>query len=191
MLGYIWAGIMIFSVISALFTGRMPHLTTAAINGAQDALALIISLSGVICLWSGLMAIAQKGGVLRGLTRLLRPVNRLLFPDVVQNERVMAAITANIAANLMGMSNAATPLGLNAMKELDRLNAGSRRASNSMCMLVVVNSCSLQIIPATLIALRFGAGSAAPADIMVPVWITSFAAVLAGVVAAKLLERHS
>ena len=190
MMNYIWAAIMIVSIVVSFFTGKFDAVSLAAIEGAGDGLKLVLELCGVMCFWTGIMEIAEKGGIINALARILAPVTRLLFPKIPQKSRAMRAIVMNMTANILGMSNAATPLGLSAMSELHMLSGRSRTASDEMCTFVVINTASIQLIPATLIALRASAGSDAPTEIMLPVWITSAAALAVGVTAAKIFQKR-
>lgn len=189
MINYIWSLMLVVSFGYSFFSGGLPKCTAALAVGAQNGVALTLTLLGVMCFWSGIMEIAKRAGIVLMIERALRPVMRLLFKDVPVGSDAMNAIVMNISANLFGMGNAATPLGLRAMGELDRLNRRDERASDAMCAFVVVNTASIQIIPATLLALRVAANSAAPNEIMLPVWITSAAALLGGIFAAKMLEK--
>jgi len=185
MLNYIWGALMLVSLVVAAFTGRLEAVTTGAMNGASDAVTLSISLLGIMCLWTGLMKIASSSGIINIFARVLRPLTKILFPRLPQNSPAMDCIVMNMVANLFGMSNAATPLGLKAMKELSRLERGNI-ASDNMCMFVVINSASLQLIPSTVIAIRQSIGSSNPFEIIMPVWIASLIALIVGVSAAKL-----
>ncbi|MBR5218480.1 MAG: hypothetical protein IKV89_01995 [Clostridia bacterium] len=190
MLNFIWAGMMLLSVITSFFTGKTADVAAAAVTGATDAVQLIIQLAGIMCFWGGLMTVAEKTGLIRVLAKLLAPLTRKLFPDLLPDSPAMNAIIMNISANMLGMSNAATPLGLRAMSELDRIS-GNKRATNAMCMFVTINTASVQLIPSTIIALRTAAGSSAPAEIIVPVWFASALSLLAAVISAKIFERRS
>ena len=189
MLNYIWCGMIIISFAVSLFTGQVENTAKAAMDGAGAAVETCIGLLGVMCLWTGIAKIAEKSGLTGVFAKMLRPVTKILFPRLRANSAALNAIVMNMVANLLGMGNAATPLGLRAMKELDRLNGGSGTASDEMCMFVVVNTASIQLIPATVIALRQAYGSQSPAEIVMPVWICSICTVTAGVVAAKLFQR--
>lgn len=191
MINIIWAGMIAAAVIVAFFTGKVEAVAQAGLNGAKDAVTLVISLLGMMCLWTGFMNIAQKSGLVTKFSRLLRPVIRLLFPDLPPESEAAGAVVSNMVANIFGLSNAATPLGLKAMKELDRRNGSSPTASDSMCMLVVINTASIQLIPSTVIAIRAAAGSADPFGIIVPVWISSLCAVCVGVTAVKLMQGRT
>jgi len=185
MLNYIWGALMLISLVFAAFTGRLEAVTTGAMNGASDAVTLSISLLGIMCLWTGLMKIASECGIINIFAKVLRPLTKILFPTLPPNSPAMDSIVMNMVANLFGMSNAATPLGLKAMKELSRIDRGNV-ASDNMCMFVVINSASLQLIPSTVIAIRQSVGSSNPFEIIMPVWIASLCAIIIGVCAAKL-----
>lgn len=189
MLNVIWGVMIIISVIIGIFTGNIDKVADAVLTGAGDGITLIISLTGIMCFWTGIMKIAEKGGVVKFIAKCIKPVTKILFPRLKQDSEAMNAIVMNMTANMFGMSNAATPLGLKAMNELDILNRGRRKASNEMCMFVLINSASIQLIPSTVIALRAGSGSVNPHEIIVPVWILSLCAIFFAVLSAKLFER--
>lgn len=188
MMNYIWAGMLVLSLIVAACTGRLDATMQEGMKAATDAIAMIIGLSGVMCLWTGLMKIAEEGGMVRLLCKWAKPIAKRIFPDVPPESPAMRAIMLNLTANFLGMGNAATPLGLKAMTELNKLNNRSTSASNAMCMFVVLNTASIQLIPSTIIAIRSAAGSSAPFEIMLPIWITSLCGILCGVLMTLLLQ---
>lgn len=188
MLNYVWAGMMVISVITAFFTNRLDETVAAAFQSAKDAVTLIISLGGIMCFFTGLMEIGERAGLIKLLSKVIKPFSRFLFPDTYQNEETLGAMCANITANVLGMSNAATPFGLNAMDKLQKLNQSST-ASDSMCMFVVLNSASLQLIPTTMIALRSLNGSSDPGSIIPCVWIVSILALLSGILCARICRK--
>ena len=189
MLNYIWSGLILLSLVVSFFTGRFEQCSVAAIEGAGEGVTLAITLCGAMCFWSGIMEIASKSGMLNILTKLMKPITKFLFPTLSQQSPAMSAIVTNMTANILGMSNAATPLGLRAMEELQKLNTDKKRASRDMCMFVVLNTASIQLIPTTLIALRASMGSSAPTSIIVPIWITSALTLTIGVICAKIFEK--
>lgn len=191
MLNYIWGGMILVSFIVSIFTGQIDETANAAMDGAGAAVETCIGLLGVMCLWTGIAKIAENSGLTKIFAKLLRPVTRIIFPKLKPGSAALDAIVMNMVANLLGMGNAATPLGIKAMKELDRENHHRSEASDEMCMFVVVNTASIQLIPATVIALRQASGSANPAEIVVPIWICSICAVTMGVTAAKILQKRS
>ena len=180
----IWTGMTALSLLCALAMGNQGELASAALDGAASAIELGISMAGVLCLWMGVM---QRAGLAEKLARLLRPILRRLFPDFAGDRGTMDTIAANVSANLLGLGNAATPLGLEAARRMSRRTPGV--ASDSLCMLVVCNTASIQLIPTTVAAVRMAAGSATPFDILPAVWVTSALSVATGILAAKLLSR--
>ena len=189
MMNYIWAGMILLSFITAAITGNLESTTAAALDGAKSAAEVCLSLLGIMALWTGVMKIGEVSGLIEKFALLLTPVTRILFPKLQKNSAALNAIVMNMVANILGMSNAATPLGLKAMVELDKLNGNSKIASDEMCMFVVINTASIQLIPSTLIALRVASGSANPGEIIVPIWIASVICLLVGVIAAKIFQR--
>ncbi len=189
LLNYIWAGLILLSILCAAATGRMPELSAAVLNGAGGAVTLIISMAGMMAAWTGLMKIADRSGSTRLLAKLLGPLMHLLFPQCKRDSPAVKAMCMNITANLLGLGNAATPLGIAAMKELKKENP-TQTADNSMAMFVVLNTASIQLIPTFMATLRAQYGSASPFDILPAVWVTSVCALVAGVTAAKLMEGH-
>jgi len=189
MLNYIWGGIILVSIITGTFTGKLEAVASAAMSGANDGVTMAISLLGTMCLWTGLMKIAGKSGLTNFFTIILRPITKLLFPTLDKDSEALKAITMNMTANLFGMSNAATPLGLKAVKELHKLSP-SKTASNEICMLVVINTASLELIPSTILALREAASSANSFEIIIPVWLASIISITAGVILAKILSKR-
>ena len=190
MLNYLWSGMILVSLVVAIFMGRIENVTGAAMEGAAMAVETCLGLLGSMCLWTGLAKIAENSGLTKVFAKLLSPLTRVIFPKLKKDSTAMNAIIINMVANLLGMGNAATPLGIAAMKELDKENKHRGIASNEMCMFVVVNTASIQLIPSTVISLRQMFGSKNPSEIVVPVWICSLCAVTAGVLAAKLMERR-
>lgn len=190
MLNYIWGFMIVISIVVSLFTGKVEETAAGAAEGAAAAIESCISLLGIMCLWTGLAKIGEKAGLIRVFAKILRPITRLLFPRLDPNGKAVNSIVMNMVANLFGMGNAATPLGIKALGELNRLNGGRHTASDEMCMFVVVNTASIQLLPTTLISMRQAWGSASPGEVIVPVWIVSIIAVCAGVTVAKLFERR-
>lgn len=194
MLNYIWSFLVVFSVGCAALLGNTEALSKAFVDSAADAVQLLLTLAGVICLWSGLMKIAERSGLTNLAARLFAPLLSRLFPHLDKDGAAFEAITMNITANLLGLGNTATPPGLKAMRELHALNGKSDTASDEMVLFVVMNTASLQLLPATLGALRQSTGSAAPFEILVPVWISSACALAVGLslaLAGNRLKRRS
>lgn len=185
----IWTGMVLVSVLCGLLNGTGAAVAGAAMEGARAAVELCISMAGVLCLWTGVMEVLRRSGILSGLTRLLRPVLRRLYPDFAQDQAVMDALSANVSANLLGLGNAATPLGIRAAQGMAKRSPGV--ASDALCMLIVCNTASIQLIPATVAGVRSAAGCAAPFDILPAVWLASALSVTAGILAVKLFSRLS
>jgi spore maturation protein A len=156
---------------------------------AGTAVTIAIGLIGIMALWLGVMKVAEEAGLVQSLARGLKPVMTRLFPDVPAEHPAMGAMILNIAANMLGLANAATPLGLKAMEELNKLNKKAGMATDAMCTFLVINTSSVQLIPATAIAIRAAAGSANPTEIIVPVLIATSCATIAGIISVKLLQR--
>ncbi len=190
MLNYVWGFMLLTSIITAFFTGRVSEVGEAAIEGAGEGAALVLGMLGIMCFWTGLMEIAEKSGIIQKIAFFLKPVTSLLFPEIKKDDPVHGAIIMNMAANLLGMGNAATPLGLHAMRLLDERNGKKRKASNEMCMFVLINTASLQLLPTTLLLLRQSTGSANPGEIIIPVWGVSIGALLVGVISAKFFQKR-
>ena len=186
-MAWIWTGMAVLSILCGLATGRGELVAAAAVEGAQAAVELCVSIAGMLCLWTGVMEIMRRSGLAEGLSRLLRPVLSLLFPQVSGDRGVMDSISANVSANLLGLGNAATPLGIEAVRRMERKSPGT--ASDAMCMLVVCNTASIQLIPTTVASVRAAAGSTAPFDILPAVWLASALSVGVGIAACKLLAR--
>ena len=183
----LWTGMAACALMCGLLTGRGEAVAAAAMEGAAGAVELALSMAGVLCLWSGVMEVMRQAGLADGLSRLLGPVLRRLFPQSADDRETMDAVAANVSANLLGLGNAATPLGLEAARRMARRSSGV--ASDSLCMLVVCNTASIQLIPATVASVRAAAGSAEPFDILPAVWLVSGLSVGVGVLACKVLAR--
>lgn len=190
MMNYIWSVLILISIICALFTGKISSLSASVPEGASEGVNLIISLLGMMALWSGIMKIAQKAGITDFLANIFEPLIKLIFPDCPPQSKASKAICMNITANLLGLGNAATPFGIKAMQELKKHSGGNAsQATNSMIMFVVINTASLQLIPSLLCALRQNYGSKNPLGITPILWITSLISLTAGIISAKIFER--
>ena len=158
MLNVIWLGMIVIGVIVAMFTGNLQAVTDAAISSAETAVELSIGLIGVMSLWLGIMAIAEKAGLIKSLGKGLNPIMKKLFPEIPAEHPAMGAMIMNIAANILGLGNAATPFGIKAMQELETLNDHEGVATDAMVMFLAINTSSVTLIPATVIAMRSAAG---------------------------------
>ncbi|MCC8063732.1 MAG: spore maturation protein A [Clostridiales bacterium] len=180
----LWTAMIAVSLLCGGATGSLGAVSAAAAEGAQAAVELCLSMAGMLCLWMGVMEVMRRCGMLEELQRLLRPVLGRIFPEVREDRETMALISANVSANLLGLGNAATPLGIQAAQRMARSSPGV--ASDSLCLFVVCNTASIQLIPTTIAAVRSAAGCETPFDILPCVWLTSLAALWAGIGAAKL-----
>lgn len=184
MLSYIWGFIVIISLICAVFTGNLSNLSQGVMNGASEAVTLIITMAGIMCLWSGVMEIGERCGFTSFVAKLLSPLLSKLFKKLDKKSEAYKSICMNISANLLGLGNAATPFGLSAMKELDTINNRNKVASNEMVVFVVMNTASLQILPTMVGTLRQSYGSQTPFDILPAVWVSSVVALAVALILA-------
>ena len=183
----IWTGMVALSILCGLAAGRGPEVAAAAAEGAAAAVELSLSIAGMLCLWTGVMEVMRQSGLAGQLSRLLAPLLRRLFPQAAGDRRTMDAISANVSANLLGLGNAATPLGLEAAGGLARSSPGT--ASDGLCMLVVCNTASIQLIPTTVASVRAAQGCQTPFDILPAVWLASALSVGVGILACKVFSK--
>ncbi len=188
-MNYIWAGMMIFSFISAVFFGNMQSLSDGITDAAANSVTITIELLGILMLWSGVMNIAERSGLTKKMAAMLSPVLRLLFPNTDPNSETGRAISMNITANLLGLGSAATPLGIEAMKRLHK-GAGRRPyATDDMVRFVVINTAALHLIPTTVAMFRQEYGSKVPMDILPASLLTSATALTMGLIMTAILKR--
>lgn len=188
MLNYIWSFLVIISVIFSIFLGNTGNLSKTLIDSGASSIELLLTMAGIICLWSGIMKIATESGLTTIFAKLFSPLLRPLFPKLDKNSDAFQSISMNISANLLGLGNAATPFGLKAMEQLHTLNNKSEEASNEMVIFVVMNTASLQLLPTTLASFRQSYGSSAPFEVIVPIWISSAIALTVGLIIACTLN---
>lgn len=189
MLNYIWLSMIILAVVLGGVNGKINEVTKAAIDSASGAVTIAIGLIGTMALWLGIVKIAEDSGLMALLAKAIAPIMKRLFPDVPPGHPAMGSMTMNIAANMLGLSNAATPLGLKAMEDLETLNIQPGVATNAMCVFLTINTAGLQIIPATMISIMASAGSKDPAIIIGTTIAASCSALIVGVATAKVLEK--
>ena len=186
MLNYIWFGMMLIAVVVGIFTGNIDAVTEAAINMAKTAVEIAIGLIGIMALWLGTMKIAEESGLIRIIARALRPITIRLFPDVPEDHPAIGSIVLNMAANILGLGNAATPLGLKAMEELQELNPNKDTATNAMCTFLAINTPSVQfILPATVVALMGVVSN----QIFITTILATGLSTVAAIIAVKSLEK--
>lgn len=183
---WIWTTLVLASIIFGFMSGSIGAVSSAALEGAAAAAELCIGICGAVCLWSGIMELMRRSGLASILSRLLRPLLVLLFPSAAKDSQALDALSQNFSANLLGLGNAATPAG---MRAAVRLRGSTYTANDELCRLVVLNSASIQLIPATVCAIRASAGSSAPFDILPAVWLTSLVSVGVGLTAAFVFGR--
>lgn len=189
MLNILWPIFIIISIIFAIFSGNIDKINSSIFDSTQSAIDLTLTLLGATCLWSGIMEIASKTEIIKKLSKILNKIIKKFFYDLNSESKSYNNIIMNIIANILGLGNAATPLGLKAMSELQKENNDKERLSDNMMMLIVLNTASLQIIPTTVIAVRSSLGSSNPTQIIVPVWIATIGAALVGIFVAKIIIR--
>lgn len=189
MLNYIWFAMIAASLICAAMTGRLPELSDAVMDGAQSAVELSIFLLGSMCAWLGFLKIAEKSGLTKLLAKALSPIIDRLFPEYKNDENIKGKISMNVSANLLGLGNAATPLGLSAITAMNEKANGSA-PTKGMILFVVINTASVQLLPINMAAMRSACGSEAPFGILPEIWVTSFASLAVGLMFCKLAERR-
>lgn len=188
MMNWIWAFLLLISVISALATGRGSQLSTAIVQGSQAGITLAVSIAGSLCLWSGVGKLMERIGLTAALSKLLQPILVRLFPRTREDALTRQYLSANICANFLGLGNAATPMGIQAARRLvDKKHPN--RATDELCRLIVLNTASIQLIPANVAAVRAGLGCATPFDILPAVWLTSFTSAGLGLLCACALGK--
>ena len=189
MINFIWCGMIVIGIVVGVLTGNIEAVSTAAIEWAETAVELSLGLIGVMALWLGLMKIAEEAGIVRGMGLLVKPIMVKLFPEVPADHPAMGSIVANMAANFFGLGNAATPLGIKAMQELQDLNENKEEASNAMVTFLAINTSSVTLISSSIIAYRSAAGAANPADVIGPTIIATAVSTTVAIIACKVLEK--
>ena len=189
MLNKICPAFLIISFIYAILNENIEEFNNSIFTSCAQTVDLILKLFGTMCLWNGLMKIVQETSLMKKLTKFISPLMKILFPKMKKEDKEYKEITINIIANLLGIGNAATPLGLKAMQTMQEKNPQKDKITDSMAMFIVLNTASIQLIPSTVIAVRASLGSVNPSQIIVPVWIATIAADVAGIVASKILMK--
>ena len=189
MLNILWTFFIIISIFYAILSGNIENINNCIFESAENAVKLTLTLLGATCLWSGIMEIASKTDIIKYLSAILQPIIKKIFYNLDSNKKSYNNIIMNIIANILGLGNAATPLGLKAMGELQKENANKDELSDNMMMLIVLNTASLQVIPTTVIAVRKSLGSNNPTQIIFPVWIATVCAAVVGILVAKIIIK--
>ena len=189
MLNIIWPLFIVISFIYAFFSGNIEQVSNGIFESLTDVVNLSLTFLGTMCLWNGIMEIEKKTTLIKKLTSLLKPLIKFLFPELTKNEKAKEEISMNIIANVLGLGNAATPLGLKAMKTMQKENKDKTTLSNSMAMFILINTASIQLIPTNVIAIRNSLNSTAPTQIIFPVWIATIVAAISSIMAAKVFIK--
>lgn len=191
MLNIVWPFFIIISFSFAILSGNFENLNSSIFEGANDAVTLSINLLGSLCLWSGIMQIASDSSLVKKLSKLLSPILNFLFPSLITNNKIKKEISMNIIANILGLGNASTPLGLKAMESMQKENPKKDTLSSPMMMFIVINTASIQLIPTTVIAIRNSLNSQNPTSIIFPTWIATILAGISGIFVTKLLIKFT
>ena len=190
MINYIWFVMIFLGLVVGIFTGNGEGISNAIIGSIDSTVTFIIGLVGLMCFWCGVMKVGQNSGFTEKLAKLMKPILKLIFKDAAKDEKVLGAIVMNITANMMGLGNAATPFGIKAMEEMDRLNTKKGVASNDMALFLVLNAACIQLVPSTVLSIRAAAGSTNPGAIILPAIISTGTAAIVGVICCKILQRY-
>lgn len=190
LMGIIWTGMILVSILYSCAVGTTAAVGDAAIKGAEEAVRLCLNIGGIMCLWCAVMELMRECKIAEALARALKPILRLLFPEAAKHESILVPLSANVGANLLGLGNAATPMGIQAAKGMAALGKKGE-ATNELCRLVVLNTASIQLLPTTVAAIRAAEGAVMPFDILPAVWISSAISVTVGLAAAYLMQRAS
>lgn len=190
MVNYIWFFILVIGIVVGIITGRGELMSKVIISSTTSSVDLIIKLLGIMSLWCGIMKIAEKSGLTDKLAKILKPILRLILKDAGKEDKTLGSIVMNITANMMGLSNAATPFGIKAMENMQEINLDKDTASDDMAMFLVLNAACIQIIPTTIISIRAASGSNSPADIILPSILTTGMAGIVGIISCKILEKY-
>lgn len=189
LINVIWFFLLSFGIIFGLATGKGQIISSSIMDSTETSIKLIITLAGMMSLWSGIMKIAQKSGLTDKIAIFLRPILGLIFKDASKNKNVMGSILLNLTSNMLGLSNAATPFGIKAMEELQKVNPEKDTASNDMALFLVLNATCIQIVPTSILSMRAAAGSTNPGIVIIPAMITTGTAAIMGIIYCKVLEK--
>lgn len=188
-MNYIWYFLIVISIIFGAINGTLSQVVNSILSGIQLAVKIILTLLGIMTFWLGIMKIAEKSGIVEFLSKLLRPVAKLIFPEIPSNSKIIGDVAMNFSANALGLANAATPIGIEAIKGMQEINKDKESASDSMCTLLAMNTAGFQLIPATVIAILAANGCQNPTQIIVPTLIVTSVAFISAILTAKLLKK--
>lgn len=189
MLNYLWSLMILIGITVGAFTGNLQELTHGALDSAKEALTICISIAGILCMWTGLMKIAEKANLIDGLARRMNPLIKYLFPDLKHNEKAKKYISTNFIANFLGLGWASTPAGIKAMEEMQKINKNKKEASKSMCMFMIINMSSLQLVTINIIAFRAEYNSANPSEIISLGIVVTVMSTIVAIIFTKIAER--
>ena len=190
MINYIWFIMIFLGILVGVFTGNGENISNAIIGSIDSTVTFIISLVGLMCFWCGVMKVAEKSGFTEKLAKIMKPILKLIFKEAAKDEKALGAIVMNITANMMGLGNAATPFGIKAMEEMDRLNNEKGRATNDMALFLVLNAACIQLVPSTVLSIRAAAGSTNPGVIIIPAIISTCVAAIVGIICSKIMQKY-
>lgn len=173
-----------------IISGNGEVISKAIINSSGNTVTFVIELTGIMCFWCGVMKVAEKSGLTEKISKVLKPILKIIFKEAAQDEKTLGAIVMNLTANMMGLSNAATPFGIKAMEEMNKLNKGKDVASNDMALFLVLNATCIQVIPSTIISIRAACNSINPGIIIFPTLVSTATAAVVGVLCCKILQRY-
>ncbi|WP_055665319.1 nucleoside recognition domain-containing protein [Desnuesiella massiliensis] len=190
MINYIWFAMIFIGIILGLVNGQGDIISKGIVASAGDTVQLVLGLAGLMCLWCGIMKIAERSGLTEKIALALRPILKILFKEGAKDEKVMGAVVMNLTANMMGLSNAATPFGIKAMEEMQRINREKDKASNDMALFLVMNAACIQFVPTTVLSIRAALNSQNPGIIIIPAIISTATAAFVGIIACKILQKY-
>jgi spore maturation protein A len=190
MINYIWFALIFFGVLVGLISGNGEVISKAIVNSSGSTVTFVIELTGIMCFWCGVMKVAENSGLTEKISRLLKPILKRIFKEAAKDEKALGAIVMNLTANMLGLSNAATPFGIKAMEEMNRLNNEKEIASNDMALFLVLNATCIQLVPSTIISIRAACNSVNPGGIIFPTLVSTATAAIVGVICCKILQRY-
>jgi spore maturation protein A len=188
-MNYIWYFLIVISIIFGAINGTLDEVAKAIFTGTETAVKIVLTLLGIMTFWLGIMKIAEKSGIVEFLSKLLKPVAKWIFSEIPENSPIIGDVAMNFSANALGLANAATPMGIKAIEGMQKINKDKESASNSMCMLLSMNTAGFQLIPATVIAILAANGSTSPTEIIIPTLIVTSTAFISAILAAKLFSK--
>ena len=190
MLNYLWPIMIILSIIYSVFSKNVVQINSSIFESAKNTISFVLSFAGSICLWNGIMKIAENTNIIKKTTKIIKKILQKDFPETRNDDELSEKISMNIIANIMGLGNAATPLGIKAIQKLQKYNKNKDTLSNSMCFLIILNTASMQIIPTTIIAIRNSLNSQNATCVIIPIWISTICALLTAIIISKIFIKN-